>query len=63
MEKLKPRIASPAILSGGPVDSGMYKSFRSQLGSKKEGLVVTELSTLGGDPEGSPDDGRGHPIS
>jgi hypothetical protein len=29
----------------------MYKSFRSQLGSKKEGLVVTELSTLGGDPE------------
>ena len=30
----------------------MYKDFRSQLDrSKKEGLVVTELSTLGGDPE------------
>ena len=43
---------SPAILLGGPVDYDMYKNFRSQLDrSKKEGLVVTELSTLGGDPE------------
>lgn len=42
----------PAILLGGPVDYDMYKSFRSQLDrAKKEGLVVTELSTLGGDPE------------
>ena len=53
MEKLKaPDFVSPAILLGGPVDYDMYKDFRSQLDrSKKEGLVVTELSTLGGDPE------------
>jgi hypothetical protein len=52
VEKLKPKdFASPAIPLGGPVDYDMYKSFRSRLGSKKEGLVVTELSTLGGDPE------------
>lgn len=44
--------ASPAILLGSPVDYDMYKSFRSQLDSSaKEGLVVTELSTLGGNPE------------
>ena len=53
MEKLHPKdFGAPAILLGGPVDYDMYKSFRSQLhASKKEGLVVTELSTLGGDPE------------
>jgi len=53
VEKLQARdFASPAILLGGPVDYDMYKNFRSQLDrSKKEGLVVTELSTLGGDPE------------
>jgi hypothetical protein len=43
---------APAILLGGPVDYDMYKDFRTQLDrSPKEGLVVTELSTLGGDPE------------
>jgi hypothetical protein len=53
MDKLQPKdFGSPAILLGGPVDYDMYKNFRSQLdASKKEGLVVTELSTLGGDPE------------
>jgi len=53
VEKLQSQdFSSPAILLGGPVDYDMYKNFRSQLdGSKKEGLVVTELSTLGGDPE------------
>ena len=53
MEALQPRdFASPAILLVGPVDYDMYKSFRSQLdAANKEGLVVTELSTLGGDPE------------
>jgi len=41
-----------AILLGGPVDYDVYKDFRAQLDrSTKEGLVVTELSTLGGDPE------------
>jgi ATP-dependent protease ClpP protease subunit len=53
MEKLQSsEFSSPAILLGGPVDYEMYKAFRSQLdASNKEGLVVTELSTLGGDPE------------
>jgi ATP-dependent protease ClpP protease subunit len=42
----------PTILLGGPVDYDMYNSFRQQLDSaSKEGLVVFELSTLGGDPE------------
>jgi hypothetical protein len=53
VEKLRSQdFNSPAILLGGPVDYDIYKNFRSQLdASKKEGLVVTELSTLGGDPE------------
>ena len=53
MDKLQPRdFNSPAILLAGSVDYDMYNHFRSQLDEcKKEGLVVTELSTLGGDPE------------
>lgn len=53
METLLPHeFNAPAILLSGPVDYDMYKTFRSQLdGLKKEGLIVTELSTLGGDPE------------
>jgi hypothetical protein len=53
MLKLMPKdFDAPAILLGGPVDYDMYKDFRAQLDrSPKEGLVVTELSTLGGDPE------------
>ena len=53
MLKLTPKdFNAPAILLGGPVDYEMYKDFRAQLDrSTKEGLVVTELSTLGGDPE------------
>jgi hypothetical protein len=64
-ERLQPQdFASPAILLGGPVDYDMYKSFRSQSDrSKKEGLFVTELSTLGGDPEGARMMGEGHPVS
>ncbi len=43
---------SPAILLSGPVDHDMYCRFRQQLASAPaEGLVVVELSTLGGDPE------------
>jgi hypothetical protein len=39
-------------LLGGPVDYATYKDFRAQLDqSIKSSLVVTELSTLGGDPE------------
>src|ERR1700761_8490459 len=53
MDKLQPRdFNSPAILLAGSVDYDMYNHFRSQLDEcRMEGLVVTELSTLGGDPE------------
>jgi ATP-dependent protease ClpP protease subunit len=43
---------NPAIVLSGPVDYDMYASFRDQLKRAPEsGLVVTVLSTLGGDPE------------
>jgi hypothetical protein len=42
----------PSILLSGTVDYAMYNSFRDQLDrSPENGLVVVELSTLGGDPE------------
>jgi ATP-dependent protease ClpP protease subunit len=42
----------PAIILSGTVDYEMYEKFRSQLaGAPAEGLIVTEMSTLGGDPE------------
>jgi ATP-dependent protease ClpP protease subunit len=42
----------PSVLLSGPVDYDMYNSFRAQLAdAPQEGLVVIELSTLGGDPE------------
>ena len=44
--------AWPAILLSGNVDDAMYGRFREQLvAAPREGLVVVELSTLGGDPE------------
>jgi ATP-dependent protease ClpP protease subunit len=47
-----PDFNCPAILLCGAVDYEMYQSFRSQLAkAPAEGLIVTELSTLGGDPE------------
>jgi hypothetical protein len=47
-----PDFRDPAILLSGPVDYDMYASFRDQLVRAPEsGLVVVELSTLGGDPE------------
>ena len=43
---------NPAIALSGPVDYAMYQNFRSQLAAAPDGgLVVCELSTLGGDPE------------
>jgi hypothetical protein len=43
---------APAIQLSGIVDYAMCQSFRDQLGrAPAEGLVVVELSTLGGDPE------------
>jgi ATP-dependent protease ClpP protease subunit len=46
------RFRAPTILLSGPVDYAMYENFRRQLdAAPAEGLIVTELSTLGGDPE------------
>jgi hypothetical protein len=43
---------APRVLLAGTVDYEMYKSFRDQLAqAPATGLVVVELSTLGGDPE------------
>lgn len=43
---------TPRVLLAGPVDYDMYRSFRDQLSAAPStGLVVVELSTLGGDPE------------
>lgn len=43
---------NPAIMLSDTVDYAMYESFRSQLAhAPAEGLIVVELSTLGGDPE------------
>jgi ATP-dependent protease ClpP protease subunit len=42
----------PAILLSGTVDYEMYRNFREQLdAAPAEGLVIVELTTLGGDPE------------
>lgn len=42
----------PRVLLAGGVDYEMYERFRMQLDTApQEGLVVIELSTLGGDPE------------
>jgi ATP-dependent protease ClpP protease subunit len=42
----------PNILLSGPVDYNMYNFFRSALSrAPQQGLVIVELSTLGGDPE------------
>jgi ATP-dependent protease ClpP protease subunit len=44
--------SDPAILLFGHVDDAMYNKFRTQLkDAPREGLVVVELSTRGGDPE------------
>ena len=47
-----PDFRNPAILLAGDVDYAMYERFRSQLAeAPAEGLIVIELTTLGGDPE------------
>ena len=46
------RFRAPTILLSGSVDYSMYNNFRGQLyTAPKEGLIIVELSTLGGDPE------------
>ncbi|MBB4858905.1 ATP-dependent protease ClpP protease subunit [Novosphingobium chloroacetimidivorans] len=43
---------NPAILLSGSVDYQMYADFRQQLSNAPQsGLIVVELTTLGGDPE------------
>lgn len=43
---------APPVMLSGTVDYEMYKCFRKQLATApSEGLIVIELSTLGGDPE------------
>ena len=53
LETLSARdFASPSIRLSGVVDYEMYEKFLDQLAvAPEEGLVVVELSTLGGDPE------------
>jgi ATP-dependent protease ClpP protease subunit len=57
IETTPPALASsdfldPSILLSGTVDYAMYADFRSKLANAPaEGLVVIELTTLGGDPE------------
>lgn len=52
-ETLSPKaFDAPRILLAGTVDYEMYSSFRSQFAEAPDiGMVVIELSTLGGDPE------------
>jgi ATP-dependent protease ClpP protease subunit len=52
-QKLTPAdFNAPKILLSSTVDYSMYQSFRNQLAQAPlDGLVVVELSTLGGDPE------------
>jgi ATP-dependent protease ClpP protease subunit len=46
------RFRAPSILLSGSVDYAMYERFRAQIdAAPADGLIVTELTTLGGDPE------------
>jgi hypothetical protein len=47
-----PDFRAPAVFLSGTVDYAMYNNFRDQFSrAPTSGLVVIELSTLGGDPE------------
>jgi len=47
-----PLLASPHIQLHGPVDGGMYSSFKQQLrDAPTGGPLVVSVTTLGGDPE------------
>lgn len=46
-----PKLANPHIRLNGPVDLGMYNSFRSVMNNPPDDDLVIALSTLGGDPE------------
>lgn len=52
MALLPSTFLNPAILLSGPVCEDLYADFRAKLSvAPAEGVVVLELSTLGGDPE------------
>lgn len=53
MQQLQPiDFLNPAILLAGQVNDQMYASFREHLDkAPREGRIVIELTTLGGDPE------------
>jgi len=46
-----PKLANPHIRLNGPVDLGMYNSFRSIMNNPPAEDLVVALTTLGGDPE------------
>lgn len=47
-----PLLAHPHIRLSGTVDEQMYERFREQLAvAPREGMIVTSITTLGGDPE------------
>jgi ATP-dependent protease ClpP protease subunit len=46
-----PILATPHIRLHGPVDHGMYNSFRSVMNTAPDGDLVIAITTLGGDPE------------
>lgn len=48
---LYPALATPHIRLLGPVDAGMYASFRSVMDNPPDADLVVWLTTLGGDPE------------
>ena len=53
----------PAIMLSGVVDHGMYLHFKNCLSTApQQGLVVVEISTLGGDPEIARMMGGGYPL-
>jgi len=62
LQQLPSRI--PAIALSGVVDYAMICQFfgSSSNSASSENLVVIELSTLGGDPGGRADDGRGRTV-
>jgi hypothetical protein len=46
-----PKLANPHIRLNGPVDLGMYNSFRSVMNNPPDDELVVAMTTLGGDPE------------
>ena len=56
-----PKLANPHIRLNGPVDLGMYNSFRSVMNNPPDDELVIALTTLGGDPGVGRVMGEGYP--